>query len=210
VAKDIAAVVSLLSALIVDSGKRRLPRDFRAILDKAGRADVGQPYPSAHSLMADLRAYIEGRPVSARRATPAYRASLFARRRPELFYPAMVLLASVLAASAYSLAMNAAAQRSRTQAQYRLQELQKLTYSLESDLYRPVSALPNSKAATDTLIHWTAESLDGIAAQAGNDPQLRSQLARSYRRLAEVERSNRDEAAARISEGKADKILVAR
>jgi hypothetical protein len=88
--------------------------------------------------------------------------------------------------------------------------MQQLTYSLESNIYEPVSKLPNSKAARETLIHWTAESLDGLAAQAGDDAQLRSQLAHSYGRLAEMQRSNGDAAEALVSEKRAHAMLGAR
>ena len=89
-------------------------------------------------------------------------------------------------------------------------QLQQLTYSLESDIYEPVSKLPESKAARETLIHWTAESLKGLAAQAGDDAQLRAQLAQSYNRLAKMQRSNGDAAQALVSEQLAREVLNAK
>jgi hypothetical protein len=106
--------------------------------------------------------------------------------------------------------MDTAARQSRNQAQARLRQLQQLTYSLESDIYEPVVKLPNSKAAREMLIRWTAESLDRLAAQAGDDAQLRSQLAHSYDRLAEMQRSNGDAAGALVSEQRARMLLAAR
>ena len=203
VAADFEAAVQCLSDLVEHAGMPRLPGDLKAILHKAKCNEPSKAYSSASGLAEDLRAFMHRKPVSARRATPVYHAVLFARRRPELFYPAVVLAVAVLVAALHSIAMDISARRSRDQAQARLRQMQQLTYSLESNIYEPVSKLPNSKAARDTLIRWTAESLESLAAQAGDDAQLRAQLAQSYARLAQMQRSNDDAAGALISEQRA-------
>jgi serine/threonine-protein kinase len=203
VAADFEAAVQCLSDLVEHAGMPRLPGDLKAILHKGKCNEPSKAYSSASGLAEDLRAFMHRKPVSARRATPVYHAVLFARRRPELFYPAVVLAVAVLVAALHSIAMDISARRSRDQAQARLRQMQQLTYSLESNIYEPVSKLPNSKAARDTLIRWTAESLESLAAQAGDDAQLRAQLAQSYARLAQMQRSNDDAAGALISEQRA-------
>jgi len=205
---DMSAVVTFLSELFADSESPRLPRDLKAILAKATHKDPAQTYGSLDALSADLKRYLDRRPVSARRSSLFYRMALYARRSPEVFYPAILLAMAILVAAVYSVIMDSEAQRSRNQAQARLLQLQQLTYSLESDLYRPVSQLPNSKPARETLIHWASESLDSLAAQAGDDRELRARLAQSYSRLAEMERSNGDEAAALAAERQARSVVV--
>ena len=209
-AADLSAIVKFISSLIANCELLRLPGDLKSILNKANQANPVKAYGSAYSLAADLRAFLARKPISTRRDTAIYRATLLARRRPELFYPTVVLAAAVLTATVYSVAMDTAARQSRNQAQARLRQLQQLTYSLESDIYEPVVKLPNSKAAREMLIRWTAESLDRLAAQAGDDAQLRSQLAHSYDRLAEMQRSNGDAAGALVSEQRARMLLAAR
>jgi len=211
VSADLSAAVAFLSELFADGKSKLLPRDLRAILDKAKQNDAAQThrsYGSVDALAADLRSFLDRRPVSARQPSRLYRTALFARRRPEVFYPVILLSAAILAATIYSVRMDSQAQRSRIQAQARLLQLQQLTYALESDLYRPVSQLPNSKPARETLIHWTSDSLDNLAAQAGDDRELRARIARSYTRLAEMERSNGDESAARSAEQKARAVAA--
>jgi serine/threonine-protein kinase len=205
---DLSAAVQLLSKLLSDCGLPRLPGDLNAILRKATHKELAAAYTSASSLAADLRSFLARKPVSARKATPAYRVALFARRRPELFYPSLILATAVLVAAVYSVAMDISARRSRDRAQARLRQMQQLTYSLESGIYEPVSKLPNSKAARETLIRWTVESLDSLAAQAGNDLQLRSQLAQSFNRLAQMQRSEGDTAGALVSEQRARDLLA--
>jgi len=203
VAADLQAVGDFAVSLLSQNGRMKLPRDLQLIVGKATSPLRASRYNSADELAADLQAFVDRRPVSVRKPTPLYNAALFACRRPELFYPGIALVICVLLATGLSLARDAAAKRSRNQAQNRLHQLQRLTYSLESDLYAPVSVLPNSASARETLIHWTAESLDRLTAEAGDDTELRSQIAFSYQRLAEVERSNGDAAAARHAEQQA-------
>jgi serine/threonine-protein kinase len=208
VATDLSAAIGIVSNLIAESGVKKLPRDLQAILDKAHRPRPGETYASAYSLAQDLRSFLDRKPVSARKNGPSHRLALFARRHPELFFPAAALLATVLATAAYSFAMERAAQHSRDLAQSRLRQVQQLTYSLESSIYGPVSQLPNSKAARDTLIHWTTESLDSLAGESANDAQLRRQVAHGYQRLAEVLRADGQSAEAGRAEEKARALLA--
>jgi hypothetical protein len=168
-AADLSAAVQFISSLITDCGLPHLPHDLGFILNKANCADPSKVYASAYSLAADLRSFLDRKPVSTRRASVMYHATLLVRRRPELFFPAMILAAAVLAATLYSVAMELAARRLQNHAQTRLRQMQQLTYSLESDIYEPVSKLPNSKAVSETLIRWAAESLDGLAAHMAFD-----------------------------------------
>jgi tetratricopeptide (TPR) repeat protein len=59
---------------------RQLTRDLDAILRKAMAKDPADRYGSMDALIADLQAYLDGSPVSARRAGPAYFAWRFALR----------------------------------------------------------------------------------------------------------------------------------
>lgn len=59
---------------------RQLKRDLDAILRKAMAKDPADRYGSMDALIADIEAYLDGNPVSARRAGPAYFAWRFALR----------------------------------------------------------------------------------------------------------------------------------
>jgi serine/threonine-protein kinase len=187
---DLRAAIEFLAILIAECGEKKVPRDLKAIVDKAHEVGAAQSYDSVYALEQDVRAFLEHRPVSARTASPIHRTALFARRRPVMFFAGVTLLATVLGAAGYSFAKESAAQRSRAQAETRLRQLQRLTYSLESDMYEPVSKLPNSQAAKKVLIEWTSESLDELKGEAGADAELRRELANAYQRLAAVLRAN--------------------
>ncbi|MCA8970434.1 MAG: protein kinase [Planctomycetes bacterium] len=85
----------------VDPSKSgRIPRDLAAILLKCLEKDPNRRYASAHDLLADLRAFREYRPVSARRPSTLERLARTIRRRP-IETAAMIAGVSVIALSLY-------------------------------------------------------------------------------------------------------------
>ncbi len=78
-----------------DKLRRRLAGDLDNIVLTALQPDLERRYPSVELLSLDLARYLEGRPVSARRDTFAYRTSKFVRRN-KLFAGAAALVATSL------------------------------------------------------------------------------------------------------------------
>jgi hypothetical protein len=74
-----------------------VPRDLETIVLKAMDRDPARRYPTASELADDLRRFVEGEPIRARRVQAWQRAVLWARRRPAV---AALLLVSGLAALA--------------------------------------------------------------------------------------------------------------
>jgi serine/threonine-protein kinase len=72
--------VSRSRGATVERLRRRLRGDLDNILLRALRKEPRQRYPSVEAFADDLRRYLEGRPVRARKPTLAYRAGKFLRR----------------------------------------------------------------------------------------------------------------------------------
>ena len=72
-----------------------LPADLRAILARCLQRDPAERYRSADALADDLQAFLDGRPVAARRGGWAYRAGRWLRRRPGIAALASALTVSV-------------------------------------------------------------------------------------------------------------------
>lgn len=85
------------SAQAYELRRRALQGDLDAIVLKALRKEPEQRYASAQALADDLRKYLSGHPVAARRQTAAYRALRFARRHRALLL-ATLTIAVVLGA----------------------------------------------------------------------------------------------------------------
>jgi hypothetical protein len=73
-----------------------LPRDLRAIIEKALHEQPEGRYPSADALASDLRAYLDGRPVAARSAGRAVALAKWTRRHPAYAGLCAALVFSVL------------------------------------------------------------------------------------------------------------------
>jgi eukaryotic-like serine/threonine-protein kinase len=71
-----------------------IPRDLETIVLKATARDPERRYPTAEALAADLRRFLEDRPIRARRTTPAERLWRWCRRNPAvaLLTAALVLV----------------------------------------------------------------------------------------------------------------------
>ena len=74
-----------------------LPRDLRCVLDRATAEAPSQRYPSADRMADDVRAFLEGLPVAARRPTPGYLLGRFVTRNrwPVVALTSLILLLSM-------------------------------------------------------------------------------------------------------------------
>jgi serine/threonine-protein kinase len=98
---DTILQVRMLDPVSPSRLRPRLPRDLETICLKCLRKDPGQRYASAADLADDLRAYLGGEPIRARREPIRARAVRWVRRRP-----ALTLLAAVVAAALVAFAVS--------------------------------------------------------------------------------------------------------
>lgn len=153
--------------------------DVDTIVAKAIHPDLARRYPSVEAFAADLRRYLSGQPVSARRDSTWYRTRKFAsRHRWPLGAAAVVMLslAGGVVTTAYE------AQR----ANQHLAQLQQLSGRLLFQVHDAVESLPGATKARELLVTTSAEYLDGLSASAGDDPAFLMDLGASFERLARI------------------------
>ncbi len=78
-----------------------IPRDLELIVLKAIARDRSQRYPTAEALAADLRAFLDGKPISARPPTAGYLLRSFVRRHKAITVIGVVALFALVASTAY-------------------------------------------------------------------------------------------------------------
>jgi predicted Ser/Thr protein kinase len=121
-------------------------RDLDAICLKALRKDPGERYPTAASFAQDLRACLEGRPVTARAGSRRYRMVRFARRhRGRMLTTATLAVAAaavVVAATAYR-----RAERASSPPAPRVFPIQGLETTPFAEVERRFAAAPQSAEA---------------------------------------------------------------
>jgi serine/threonine protein kinase len=159
---------------------RMLRSDLAAILLKCLHPDPAQRYRSVRNLEDDLRAYLCGRPVTARSLTLAYRTRRFVARNRWRVVFAAAMLAIIAIAAAYGIERRAGEQR-------RLAQLRELDQSYLTEIYREVATLAGSSKARLLIVDRTRKNLDQLLAEQPEDRKIRQALAEAYIQFADIQ-----------------------
>ena len=186
--------------------------DLDRIVAKALRKAPQERYGTIVELAADLRAWQEGRPVTAAAQSIGYRVRRFVRRNRGKVAVAAALaltLAGGVAATAWQ-ARVAAAERDK--AQQRFRQVREMSRALIFDVHDALRAVPGTTEPRRLLLARAVHFFDGLAAGAGADNALKLELAEGYRRLGLVQGANGtdnlgDTAGATASLAKATRLL---
>jgi eukaryotic-like serine/threonine-protein kinase len=166
---------------------RKLDPDLEAILMKALRKEPLQRYVTAEQLAADVQAWLDHRPVAARRGTFRYRASKFIVRHRVGIAAAALLVISLAAGIAGILWQSREANIERRKAEARSSDLRQLSNSLLSELDEAIKQLPGSTGVQKLLVTRVLEHLDRMAADAQGDRLTQIDLVDAYTRLANIQ-----------------------
>jgi len=164
-----------------------LDSDIDAIVLKALRKEPEQRYASVDQLIADLEAYLDGRPVAAHQGSFRYRAGKFARRNKLALGASALLAVTILAGICGVLWQFHIANVQRRKAEARAEDLRALSNSLLSEIDEAIQKLPGSTEAQKLLVSTVLKHLDRTAKDASGDPQLQLDLANAFIRLANVQ-----------------------
>ncbi len=164
-----------------------LDADLEAILMKALRKEPQERYLTAEQLASDLRFYLDGLPVTARRGTLRYRAGKFVRRNRLSLAAVALLAASLLAGVAGVLWQARVANQERRKAEARSADLRQLSNSLLSELDEAIKQLPGSTGVQKLLVTRVLEHLDRMAKDAQGDRQTQLDLVDAYTRLGNIQ-----------------------
>ena len=153
--------------------------ELDTIVAKALHVELPRRYASVEAFADDLRRYLTGQPVSARRDSTWYRARKFAGRyRWPLTAAAVVMLS--LAAGVVTTAYEA------RRANQHLAQLRQLSGRLIFQIHDAVEDLQGATEARTLLVTTSAEYLDGLAASAGDDPEFLNDLGAAYERVGRI------------------------
>jgi tetratricopeptide (TPR) repeat protein len=151
----------------------RLGRDLDTIVRMALHKDPRRRYGSAEQFSEDIRRYLVGLPVMARKDTVSYRAVKFARRnRGGVVAAGLVFLS--LAGGVVATSLQA------RRAEARFQDVRRLANSMLFEVHDAITDLPGSTAARALIVRRALEFLDKLASDAGPDRGLSRDLASAY------------------------------
>ena len=144
-------------------------------------------YLTAERLADDLRAYLDGQPVGARRGTARYRIGKFIRRHRWTLAAAAVLLVTLLVGVAGVAWQAQVANEERRKAEARSTDLRQLSNSFQLELDEAIKQLPGTTGAQKLLVTRVIEHLDHMANDAHGDRQTQLDLVEAYTRLGNLQ-----------------------
>ncbi|MGO9260650.1 MAG: protein kinase domain-containing protein [Bryobacteraceae bacterium] len=156
-----------------------IPKDLDFIILKALRKEPEERYGSADALADDIRAFLESRPVRARRGNAWYASRKFLRRH----WVPMAAAAAIVCSLAAGLLV---ANRERAIAQRHFLEVRQLANKL-FDIDALARQLPGSTKTRQLIVDTSLEYLGRLAADARGDPDLSLEVGNAYMRVARVQ-----------------------
>ncbi|MDX2268055.1 MAG: protein kinase [Bryobacter sp.] len=156
-----------------------LAGDLRAIAAKALQHEPAQRYSGVGELVADLTAYLEGRPVKARGAGFGYVAKKFILRQRYAVGAAVLLVVAIGIGIGATLREKARAERRFTQVR------QLARYQL-FDLFAEAERLPQSTMLRARIVQEALAYLDNLRQDVGQDRSLQRELVEGYLRAGNI------------------------
>ena len=174
--------------------RKRLAGDLDKVLLKALEKPVARRYDSVDALIADVRAYLAGYPVSARAATWRYVSGKFiARHRVPVAAAALAMLALVAGAGVALWQAHEArlgrdeARAARDEARRRLADVRSVTHDLVFRFGDGIAYLPGGMSIKEDLLNATLAQLQRLADASGSDAAIVADVASLHARLAELQ-----------------------
>ena len=174
--------------------RKRLAGDLDNVLLKALEKPVARRYDSVDALIADVRAYLAGYPVSAHAATWRYVSGKFiARHRMPVAAAALAALALVAGAGVALWQAHEArlgrdeARAARDEARRRLADVRSVTHDLVFRFGDGIAYLPGGMSIKEDLLNATLAQLQRLADASGSDAAIVADVASLHARLAELQ-----------------------
>jgi eukaryotic-like serine/threonine-protein kinase len=168
--------------------QRGIDTDLDHILLMALRKEPAKRYGSVDQLAGDLRNYLQGHAVMARRGTLGYRSSKFIRRHRVPIAASVLIAMSLITGTAFAIREARIADVERETAQRHFDSVRGLANKL-FDFHDEISKLPGATKAREHLMKTSLEYLDVLYEERSSERSLRMELAEGYLRMARLQGS---------------------
>jgi serine/threonine protein kinase len=179
-----ARLASNVAVTTLPTHTRALRGDLETVLGKAISRAPADRYASVADFAADLRAFLEGRPVAARPLSPADRAWKFCRRHPVAVSLAGTLTTALVATAAIAFWQAARAERNAAEAVARTTALRQIARTMIFDVND--SLADGTTAARGKLLSTATQFLNGLSAEESADMPLKRDTAEAFERLGDI------------------------
>jgi serine/threonine protein kinase/tetratricopeptide (TPR) repeat protein len=178
--EEIERVICIQEVPPPSATKPAVPADLDNIVMMAMRKDPSRRYQSVDQFAEDIRRYLSGRPILARKDSLTYRTGKFIRR-----HRLMIAAASIVVASLVGGIVIATSQARR--AERRLTQMVALANRSLFDVHSAIERLPGATEARREIVKTTLAYLENLSADVGRDDDVRLSLATAYWRLGDVQ-----------------------
>jgi eukaryotic-like serine/threonine-protein kinase len=161
--------------------------DLDHVLLMALRKEPAKRYGSAEQFADDLRNYLQGRPVLARRGSLGYRLGKLARRNKVAIAAAALVVVSLITGLGLALREARIADEQRIVAQRHFDRVRKLSNTLLTSVFDKIAVLPGAAKVRADIAQTAQQHLDELSREPGADPLLREELAVAYRKLGDIQ-----------------------
>ena len=174
---------------------RLLPRDLETIILKCLQKEPAKRYPTAAALADDLRRFLAGEPIQARRLSVGERAIRWAKRHPTTAAVAavsllalVVLLAGVLVHNARLQEAFASTDRQRVRAETNFQKIMAALAQQRVLAQQRLAPVPEAEAVRQELLEEVVRACRQLLRDDPAEPLVRQEMGRACRDLAALRR----------------------
>ncbi len=177
-------LASAVAAGTLPAHAKALRGDLETVLGKAIARAPADRYASVADFAADLRAFVDGRPVTARPLSATGQAWKFCKRHPVAVSLATGLTTALVATAAIAFWQAARAERSAAEAVARTAALRQIARTM---IFEVNDALADgTTAARGKLLSSATQFLDGLNAAQSADVSLKRDTAEAFERLGDI------------------------
>lgn len=175
--------------------------DLDAIVAKACALAPADRYGSAEAMAADLRAFLDNRPVAARHGGADYVARRFAARHPKAVAASLLAVAAVIGGLAVTSALYVRAEHQRALAQARYDDVRALAGFMLGDAYDGMDRLAGAAALKARSTDVARTYLDKLASSSNATPDIEKQVAVGLARVGHATAVNSTNASGDMATG---------
>lgn len=165
---------------------RALRGEVQDVIHKAMAPQAGDRYDSARAFADDLRRLAAGEPPVGPRTRRVRRAWHAVKKHRSAVAAALIVSASLLAATIVSVQESARALDAQRRSERNVASLWAFAKQVLFDMHDGIASLPGSTPVRRELIEAARANLEQIRADAGDDPAFLLDLALAYERLGDV------------------------
>lgn len=170
---------------------RRIPADLNAIVQCALAKETERRYLTAGDLRDDVRRFLNGQSIIARRSTRVERAARFCRRNKGLVAAVAAIMTALSAGLGVSLWQLARAQHAESVAVTRAADLREFATTVIFDIHDAIEYLPGATKAQKLMVEKAIAFLDRVSADTDQKADADWLLiAEAYIRVGDVQGNN--------------------